>query len=133
LRRSTVRRGARYRLASEWASRVLRETAMSTVASGPDRRAVSTAASGCAHLAHVQHQFAPYLAQELAPAEQAGVGSHLSHCPACATALVNFPQELHATTGLLGSLPRHAAPRALRERLLAVPDREVAGEGLGGP
>jgi hypothetical protein len=81
--------------------------------------------------AHVQQQFAPYLGQELAPAAQAGVGRHLSHCRACATALVTFLQELHVTTGLLGSLPQHAAPRALRERLLAIPDREAAGEGHG--
>jgi anti-sigma factor RsiW len=80
--------------------------------------------------AHVQHQFASYLAQELAPAEHAAVGSHLSHCPACATALVTLLHELHATSGLLGSLPRHAAPRALRERLLAIPDREALGRGL---
>jgi hypothetical protein len=107
---------------------------MSTVASGTtiDAQSAPPPAAVPTH-AHVQHQFAPYLAQELAPAEQAGVGSHLSHCPACATALVSFLQELHATTGLLGSLPRHAAPRALRERLLAIPDREAAGEGHGEP
>ena len=74
--------------------------------------------------APVQRHFAPYLANELAPADQAGIAAHLHHCPACTTALVTFLQELRATTKLLGSLPRHPAPRALRERLLAIPDRE---------
>jgi hypothetical protein len=92
---------------------------MSAVASGAtmDAQSAPPLAAVPTH-AHAQHQFAPYRAQELAPAEQAAVGSHLSHCPACATTLVTLLQELHATSGLLGSLPRHAAPRALRERLL---------------
>jgi hypothetical protein len=79
--------------------------------------------------APVQRRFAPYLANKLASAEQTRVGDHLRHCPACATALVRFLQELRATTALLGSLPRHPAPLALREWLLAIPDRASVENG----
>ena len=75
----------------------------------------------------MQHHYAPYLANELGPADQAVVAAHLRHCAACATALVNFLQELRAIAGLLGGLPLHPAPLVLRERLLAIPDREAAG------
>ena len=74
---------------------------------------------------HVQSQFAAYLANDLVPSGQSRVAAHLRDCPACAAALVHFLQELRATTDLLGSLPVHHAPQALRERLLAISDEEM--------
>jgi hypothetical protein len=101
---------------------------MSTVAFGAtiEQQSAPPPAAVPTHT-QVRQQFAPYLAQELAPAEQAGVAAYLRHCPACATALVTLLQGLRATIELLGSLPRHPAPPALRQRLLAILDREAAG------
>jgi anti-sigma factor RsiW len=73
---------------------------------------------------HVQSQFAAYLANDLAPTDQAGVGAHLHQCPACATALVGYLQNRRRIRELLHSLPRYPAPQSLRVRLLAIPDTD---------
>ena len=92
----------------------------------------SPPAAQATHL-RVQRQFGPYLINELKPADQLGVAAHLRHCPACARALVTYLQELRATRALLGSLPLHPAPLALRERLLAIPDYQPDGSDRGDP
>jgi anti-sigma factor RsiW len=71
----------------------------------------------------VRRRFADYLSADVDPASKAQIGAHLAHCPTCAVALVAYRQSLRATVALLRGLPRREAPAALRERLLAIPNR----------
>jgi hypothetical protein len=80
-----------------------------------------------AELNHVEvrRQFAAFLADDLPDAEHPPIATHLSHCPACTTALVALLQSLRYTVDLLHTLPIHQAPPILRQRLLAIPDQEA--------
>jgi len=71
----------------------------------------------------VRRQFPTYLSADLDPLTQRRIGAHLRHCPRCAVALVTYRQSLRTTVALLRGLPRREAPAALRERLLAIPNR----------
>lgn len=67
--------------------------------------------------------FPDYLSTDVDPSRRAQIGAHLARCSACAVALVAYRQSLRATVALLHGLPRREAPAAVRQRLLAIPNR----------
>ena len=77
-----------------------------------------------AELTHdeVRSQLSAYLAGELEEGPEARITGHLAQCSACTAYLAT----LRATIDLLQTLPARTPPPALRERLLAIPDREGA-------